>query len=66
VKLIPRVQSSQKRRQEEERMIEKVSSSLKENINPARDNGSSSHVLASALEQYISLIAKTVESLQDR
>jgi hypothetical protein len=47
-------------------MIEKVSSSLKENINPARDNGSSSHVLASALEQYISLIAKTVESLQDR
>jgi hypothetical protein len=55
-----------KRRQEEEKIIEKVSSTLKENLSPAREDGTSSHVLAAALRQFTSLLTKSFHSWQDR
>jgi hypothetical protein len=47
-------------------MIEKVSSTIKENLYPIMDSGTSSHVIAAALGQFKNLLAKSFDSWQER
>jgi len=62
----PMGNKTSKRRAEEEKIIESVSSSLQKGLNQGNNAGSSAGVLAAALSQFTNVISTSLQQWHDR